>query len=291
MFATGNRAASGRSPIIAAVKVLVVWFFLARAILVIGLSNKIPEKTVWTLDIMFFVLTGMYVFVRESVAEGLSIKMFVMVVLLTAGGVGIFSSLPRNLLVKEMAKDNQFPLIGSLHALIGDDDREFINMRPIEHLARATKLIFDNPSIESLFQARRHLQSIPKTSVEFPSAQELLKVADLRMKEVRLRIAADNDQTADDSQTVEIVGMERVSKGWRISVHNGTAVPVGKLQYEVKCFNGGGWQIKLDNQLPVSERVIRSDETWSFTIGSETVPRDTAYVYVQIVSYKEKTKS
>jgi hypothetical protein len=72
MFSTGNRGGSGRTPIIAAVKVLVVWFFLARAILVIGISNKIPENTVWTLDILLFVTTAMYVFVRESIAEGLS---------------------------------------------------------------------------------------------------------------------------------------------------------------------------------------------------------------------------
>jgi hypothetical protein len=287
MFATGNRAA-GRSPIIVAVKVLVVWFFLARAILVIGISNKIPEQTVWTLDIMFFVATAMYVFVRESVSEGLSVKMFVFAVLLAAGGVGIFSSLPRNIHLKGMAKDQTF--FGSLHSLMGDNDREpnLIDMRPVEHLARASKLIFTNPTIESLFRARQHLQHIPKTAVEFPSAQSLLKAAELRRKEIELRNADDNESARN--QTVEIVGIERSSKGWRISVRNGTSTSVGSLQYAVTCFNGGGWQIKLDSQLPVTARVIRPDETWTFTIGNEMVPRDAAYVSVEIVTYKEISK-
>src|SRR4030095_1926109 len=161
MFTTGNRGGAGRSEFIVAVKVLVVWFFLARAILVIGISNGIPGPTIWALDILFFVLTALYVFVRESVSQGLSVRMFVFAVMLGAGGVGIFSSLPRNLHLKEMAKQ-QFPLIGSIHTLMGDDDEKaLIDMRPFEHLARASKLIFTNATIESLTQARRHLRRIP----------------------------------------------------------------------------------------------------------------------------------
>jgi hypothetical protein len=287
MFSTGNRGGSGRTPIIAAVKVLVVWFFLARAILVIGISNKIPENTVWTLDILLFVTTAMYVFVRESIAEGLSVKMFVFAVLLGAGGVGIFSSLPRNMRLKEMVKQ-QLPLIGSLHDLMGDDDSDVIDMRPVEHLARASKLIFNNPTIESLLQARRHLGRIPTTAVEFPSAQSLMKAADLRKREIEIRNGTDNK--SKDSQTVEVVEMERTPKGWLVTVRNKTATPVGHLQYEIAAFNAGGWQINLDHQLPISEKVIRSDETWTFTIGPEMVPREAAYVSVQILSWKEASK-
>ena len=190
MLTTGNRGGAGRSEFVVAIKVLVVWFFLARALLVIGISHGIPNTTVWALDILFFVLTALYVFVRESVSQGLSVRMFVFAVMLAAGGVGIFSSLPRNLHLKEMAKQ-QFPLIGSLHSLMGDDDEKaLIDMRPFEHLARASKLIFSNPTIESLTQARRHLRRIPITAVEFPSAQQLLKAADLRAKDGRLDCAA-----------------------------------------------------------------------------------------------------
>jgi hypothetical protein len=298
MLTTGNRGGTGRSEFVVAIKVLVVWFFLARALLVIGISNGIPDTTVWALDILFFVLTALYVFVRESVSQGLSVRMFVFAVMLGAGGVGIFSSLPRNLHLKEMAKQ-QFPLIGSLHTLMGDDDEKaLIDMRPFEHLAKASKLIFANATSESLTQARRHLRRIPTTAVEFPSAQQLLKAADLRAKVIELRSAGAKDasgvkdasQQANAPATVEIVEVERNSKGWRVTVRNTTSTSVGHLQYEVTCFNSGGWQINLDHQLPVSENVIRPDQSMTFNIGPDMVPRDAAYVSVQIVSWKEGSK-
>jgi hypothetical protein len=290
MLTTGNRGGTGRSEFVVAIKVLVVWFFLARALLVIGISNGIPDTTVWALDILFFVLTAIYVFVRESVSQGLSVRMFVFAVMLAAGGVGIFSSLPRNLHLKEMAKQ-QFPLIGSLHTMMGDDDEKaLIDMRPFEHLAKASKLIFANATIESLTQARRHLRRIPTTAVEFPSAQQLLKAADLRAKLIEFRSAGVKDASPQDNSTVEIVEVERNSKGWRVTVRNTTSTSVGHLQYEVTCFNSGGWQINLDHPLPVSENVIRPDQSMTFNIGPDMVPRDAAYVSVQIVSWKEVSK-
>src|SRR4030095_3365810 len=102
MFSAGNTGKVGRSQIVVAVKVLVIWFFLARAILVVGVANGINESTLWTLDVMFFSLTAVYVLVREGVTGSLSRKLLGFAALLTVGGIAVFASLPRNLHLKDV---------------------------------------------------------------------------------------------------------------------------------------------------------------------------------------------
>ena len=164
MFTAGRPGKAGHSQIIVAIKVIVVWFFLARAILVVGVANGIPETTLWTLDIAFFALTALYVLVRESVNDGLSPKLLAFASLLTIGGAGIFTSLPRNLHLKDVVQQ-PLPGIGSVQSFIdGSDDKTFIDMTPVEHLARASKhLIITTERLVETSEIRRtpELTQIP----------------------------------------------------------------------------------------------------------------------------------
>jgi len=269
--------------VIVSIKVLVIWFFLARAIFVVGASYGVPPASLWTTDIAFFGLTVLYVMVRESVNEGMSASVLIYLLLLPAGGFGIFASLPRN--IKEMVQEPK-GVFESFQTVFDSDQRALVGMPPIEHLARASKLIFENPITEqSLALARRHLRRIPSTAVEFPSAQALLKVADLRSLELQ-GSKLGNEESIDTGQAVEVIGNERTEKGWKVTVRNNTARSIQGVRYEMYCFNSEGWQIELDRQRPPLTHVIPSNKSWTFIVDRDGVPPETVNASFSILSWK-----
>ena len=283
MTTWNNPGRASRSPVIVSIKVLVVWFFLARAIFVVGATYGIASASLWTIDIALFALTGVYVMVRESVSEGMGTSILVYLILLPAGGFGIFTSLPRN--VKEMVQEPK-GVFESFQTVFDKDQRAFVGMPPIEHLARASKLIFENPiTEESLALARRHLRRIPSTAVEYPSAQALMKVADLRSLELQGSKRGTNEPI-DTGQAVEVIGSERTAKGWKVTVRNNTARSIRNVRYEMYCFNSGGWQIELDRQRPPINHVIPANKTWSIDVDLDDVPPETVNASFSILSWK-----
>jgi hypothetical protein len=284
MTTWNNPGRVSRSPVIVSIKVLVVWFFLARAIFVVGAAYGVVQGTLWTLDIVLFALTVVYVMVRESVSEGgMSTSVLIYLLLLPAGGFGIFSSLPRN--IKEMVHEPK-GILENFQIMFDADQKVFVGMPPIEHLSRASKLIFENPiTEESLALARRHLHRIPSNAVEFPSAQALLKVADLRSLELQ-GSKRDKNDPAITGQAVEVIGNERTPKGWSVTVRNNTARSIRNVRYEMYCFNSEGWQIEVDRQRPPLEHVIPANKSWTFNIGLDEVPSETVNASFSIMSWK-----
>ena len=285
MFSAGRTGKVGRSQIVVAIKVLVVWFFLARAILVVGVANGIEESTLWTVDIMLFVLTALYVLVRESVTDGLSSKLLGFGVLLIVGGIGVFASLPRSLGLKDMV---QQPIsgIGSLPTLTDGDDAAIVDMRPVEHLARASRLIFDNATIESIGLARRHLLKIPPTAREYSSGLALQKAADLRMEQLQFKDSRATRNTGASTQGIEVIGIERTPEGWMITLRNTTNNRLANIKYEMDCFDSGGWRVDSRNQATALDKVMMPHETMTVDFGFDVVPRNTVYASFNVLSWE-----
>lgn len=283
MFTAGRAGKAGHSQIVVSIKVLVVWFFLARAILVVGVANGIAESSLWTVDIMLFTLTALYVLVRESVTDGLSAKLLAFAMVLTAGGIGIFASLPRNLGLKDMVQQ-PIPGIGSLPTLMDGDDTAAIDMRPVEHLARATRLIFDNPTIESIALARRHLLKIPPTAREYPSGVALQKAADVRMEQLQFKDSRATRSSGASSQAIEVIGSERTPEGWMITLRNTSNNRIGNITYELDCFDSGGWRTASRTQATALEKVMTPHETMAINFGLDVVPQSTVYASFKVVS-------
>jgi hypothetical protein len=249
-------------------------------------ANGINESTLWTLDVMFFSLTALYVLVREGVTDGLSPKLLGFAALLTVGGIAVFASLPRNLHLKDVVRQS-IPGVSALPGLVDGDDSTVVDMRPVEHLARASRLIFDSPTMESLQLARRHIARIPTTVREYPSGLALQKAADVRMEQLQFkdsRVARNSVPAAP--QAIEVIGTERTDEGWVITLRNTTNNRIGNIAYEMYCFNSGGWRVDVKQQAATLEKVMTPHETMTVDFGFDVVPRDTAYAAFKVVSWE-----
>jgi hypothetical protein len=276
-----------------AVKVLLIWFFVSRAIFVVGVANKIPPANVLAIDALLFGVTALYVCVRETISEGITGGLFV-AVMLTAGGVGIFSTLTQNPSFKSVSR-KPTGAFDTFYALFDQDQKTFSSMAPVQHLAQASRLIFDNPTRDSLAQARKHLRAIPKLALEYASAQSLMKAADARehlieVKNIKLKPSVPRASTpapsAASSTPVEVIDTERTNDGWRVTVRNNTSAAIRHIRLDTTCFTGQGWQIEFDGNESELEGTLASKGTFTFIIDDNLMPPNATYALFEIVGFE-----
>jgi hypothetical protein len=285
------RPTRGPSQVMTAVKVLLIWFFVSRAIFVVGVANKIPPANVLAIDALLFGVTALYVCVRETISEGINGGLFV-AVMLTAGGVGIFSTLTQNPSFKNVSR-KPTGAFDTFYALFDQDQKTFSSMAPVQHLSQASRLIFENPTRDSLAQARKHLRAIPTLALEYASAQSLMKAADARehlieVKSVKLKPSMPRAATpaAPSSTPVEVIDTDRTKDGWRVTVRNNTTAAIRHIRLDTTCFTGQGWQIEFDGNESELEGTLPSKGTFTFTIDDNLMPPNASYALFEIVGFE-----
>jgi hypothetical protein len=174
--------------------------------------------------------------------------------MLTAGGVGIFSTLTQNPSFKNVSR-KPTGAFDTFYALFDQDQKTFSSLAPVQHLSQASRLIFENPTRDSLAQARKHLRAIPTLALEYASAQSLMKAADARehlieVKSVKLKPSCAARCYASggcaSSTPVEVIDTDRTKEGWRVTVRNNTSAAIRHIRLDTTCFTGQGWQIEFD---------------------------------------------
>jgi hypothetical protein len=131
-----------------------------------------------------FAIHSVIVLLRTLIVDGVSWRLGFSAVACLAVGIGIFSMLG----IIEV-KDVAWPrwLFQSIDEFEEDRSRTFSSVQPVDHLATAAQLIFVKETQESLGQARRQLLSIPQGAAEYKSSQALLRVAQSRQDQLKIR--------------------------------------------------------------------------------------------------------
>jgi hypothetical protein len=162
------------SPVFVAARILLVWFFVARAILYLGVAGSTDQTTLWRAALVLFILTAFYFVVRAVLSPGGWRDCFLLALFLSVGGLGLFQTLPQDL-------KPVHPRFASTMQGSGDNPRSSgqssdTPFTASQRLEIANKLIFGNATAGSIRQARSQLSQIAPTSAEYPSAQALLQV-------------------------------------------------------------------------------------------------------------------
>jgi hypothetical protein len=256
--AKDNQATPG---VVSFIKIAAFWFILLHVSTIVlnsaGVSSKfLPHYAVGGFAIHS--LLGIF-----SLMTAGSLSRFLLVILACLiGGFGIFGSgaITRAMNIadtRDFLADATTDLAGTLTGA----NRAFRRMSPVEHLAEAAKLIFEEESTESLELAQRHLRNITAGTPQYPGARRLLEVARNQAEEFE-----NANKPAGDAPVIQILRRERKNDALVITLRNNGKKPVRNIAYHISYFEARTGEPVGDDMQSRISNVLNPQETRTFEV-------------------------
>jgi len=263
------------------VKVTGFWCVFAQSALLLTYMLGISPVRFFYIAAAGFGLQSIFVLLEGLFADGFSWKLFFSAAVCFALGMGIFSPLP--LLKVDYAAGPAWLFRGVAGwREDGKTNAQSLQAEPVNQLAAAARLIFENETQESLVEGRRRLLSIPQPAAEYKSAQALLRVAESRLNEPRFQ----KDVGAKKKAPIESITSEQTEHGLRVTLQNNGNKSVGNIRYRVSYFRAvDGWHLEPDKESVIIKE-IPPHQTRTFELSDKNIVKGLIYGSFAVVNWK-----
>ena len=263
------------------VKIALIWFlcgYAASRVAVTFGSSPVPIVQIATAA---FALHSASLWFRTALSDGVSPR-------LRLGGVACL--IIAGLMFFSLHQINLHNYgFGTLTPQLDPSDESgaaFKALRPIEHLAAATKLVFEDQNQKALVQARRHLSSIPNTAEEYGSAEALRRVVESRSNEL-----LSENQRGLIALPIQVIARDRTSDGLRLVLRNNGKRAVTRIKYRLAYFRIlDGWYVPPDKHSEIAQ-TIPPNETRTVQISDDLVRRGVLYAFFDLISWQASPTS
>ena len=260
------------------IKISLFWFLCGRVASRLAFSFGLSSVPFIYIATAAFALYAASLWFRTALTDGVGTRLRFGAVAGLLIGILIFGSLRQTNLHQSAS------LLVSKDSTVGTNgtaDKFFKAMRPIEHLAEATRLVFESHQQVALAEARRHLASIPRTAQEYPSAEALGEIIEKRSNELSGDIVRDFV-----AHPIQVIARARTTDGLRLVLRNNGKRSVTRITYRLSYFRAAdGWYLPPDRQSEIAEQ-IRPNETRTIEISDNLLKRGSFYASFDLESWQ-----
>jgi hypothetical protein len=258
------------------IKISLFWFLCGRFASRLAVTFGLPPVPFIYIATAAFALYAASLWFRTALSDGVDTRLRFGAVAGLLIGILIFASL------RQINVHPSLSLLMTEHPTNATvEGSSFRAMRPIEHLAEATRLVFESHQQAALAEARRHLASIQTTSPEYPSAEALKRIIEKRSDE--WSGDAGRDFVA---RPIEVVARARTSDGLRLVLRNNGKRSVMRIRYRLSYFRAAdGWYLPPDRQSEIAAQ-IRPSETRTVDISDNLLKRGSFYASFDLESWQ-----
>ena len=258
------------------IKLAVLWFLALHIGTILANSAGLSSEVFPLLAVGGFLIHSL-LSLCFVVGEESSSRVLVVVLLCVVVGSAMFASRP---LTEDMTTFNAGDAIAEAASYVFGDlsgtNRAFYRMAPVEHLAAAAQLVFEDDSTESAATAQRHLRAITAGSPQYPAARRLLDVA--RSKAEELERAS---KPSARMPVVQVLRRELKDGSLHITLRNNGKNPVKNIAYDVLYFRLGTGELIGDGVRSRIAKVLNPRETWTVEVpASAAGPAHAAFSLV-----------
>ena len=246
-------------------KVAGLWFALGQAAVIAANTYGVPSRPFTYLAMaIFFLHSILVIYDTSSSNDNSSGKLYsggIMVVIV--GGVIFLSLRATQSDDFQGARKRTAFMLRDFSDWVAGTDQTFRTMSARDHLAAAVKLIFEEGTRFALVLAQQHLHSIPATATEYGSAQNLLSVADVRLREL--------DRIAKGQSPIEITRREQEGGRYLVTLKNRGSFSVKNIRYRVTYFRiPSGIRVEPDTEGTIS-KALRPQESRTVEIAEDVL--------------------
>lgn len=261
---------------------IVIWFLLGLAASRLAIfygTSPLPFALCFSIGLVAHVVM---ISLRVALIHGPSAKLRLSVVagFLLAGGMFATLRETENRFI-DTIMDPLMPAEQKAYRAFVNVDETFKRILPPQNLAAANNLVFaKGTQRQALDEALQHLRSIPPSAGEYKSAQALLQVAEMRLRQLQ----ADVHDAA--KVPIEIVGLDRSDNSLRVTFRNIGQKTVRRLRYSISYFRvADGWHVEPDSQSEIVA-AIRPRETRTIEIHDDVLTGGAFYVSLSVMGWE-----
>ena len=229
-------------------KVAGLWFAVGQAAVIAANTYGLPSKPFTYLAMaIFFLHSVLVIYDTSSSNDTGSGKLYSGgITIVLVGGVIFLSLRATQTDDFQGARKRTAFILRDFSDWVAGTDQTIHDMGARDHLAAAVKLIFEQGTRLALNLARQHLQRIPPNAVEYASAQNLLSIADARLREL--------DKIVKGQSPIEITRREQEDGRYRVTVRNSGSFSVKNVHYRVTYFRiPSGFHVEPDTEGVISK--------------------------------------